>query len=821
MKSVKEIVIDNAALGIKTAFFSKKKGVLGYAEGNTIYLNKYYEGELELVNKHELLHFFENSKQFLGIKKIVLNILKEHDLETIRNIYYLRYFGLYTKEEIDNGVLDNEIIIDFILDNGYFDVRAEDYIKDAFDTIVKGSNGVKLTVEGRKYMNLTTSKNLKVRYSQASKWDQLFVEDFYNGKEKPNGENKYEVIANDAKKAAHSIINEWNPRIFEIDIEDNPYLKRRVDDSIRAAEAKGQYAVANYLREKYSAELASLAVDTRQSLANQYLITMKLLNESDYSDSFKYLIMKEFFTQTYRYEKGNRVIEKRKPNKTIMPFMFLNKFILDEIYSNVDKYSKFGDLYFNALDKYNKVFLKSGKVNFVKSDMGYWIKFNKGYDGDSELVTSAQNLGNLIIDTPWCTRFHPSQELKEGDFYVFVDAYGKPHLAVKMTDDEIDEVRGIKNGADQEIEEEYRTVAIDFLKKNSKIKNSKDWLLKEERNERLSNYLTLIRTNSLSDKDIRALVKDLSENESNVHANVNSNERELVQIICDNKEFRNRLASVSKEYPRVMEIIGEIECNERIKNYIKKIKAFNLDESELEQRFDDIHYKFYTYKYIFNQNKLIDLVNNTNNLLRNEAAKYFDCSPREVYIGPIEREYFDNRDSLPYKIVLGSVDAFAHEDLDLSKLELVYGDLKMSKTSDINLCNLEEVNGNVYVENCEDAVFDSLIVVGGSLNAQNSVVSLPRLRHVYGNVDLRGAKGKRLDRLMVVDDNLFIGNTKTKKLSGLKCVGGRIEADDDLVVELPSLETYGKENINCAKWLSSMFGYSSKEKRYIKKGLKK
>ena len=145
----------------------------------------------------------------------------------------------------------------------------------------------------------------------------------------------------------------------------------------------------------------------------------------------------------------------------------------------------------------------------------------------------------------------------------------------------------------------------------------------------------------------------------------------------------------------------------------------------------------------------------------------------------------------------------------------------MSKTSDINLCNLEEVNGNVYVENCEDAVFDSLIVVGGSLNAQNSVVSLPRLRHVYGNVDLRGAKGKRLDRLMVVDDNLFIGNTKTKKLSGLKCVGGRIEADDDLVVELPSLETYGKENINCAKWLSSMFGYSSKEKRYIKKGLKK
>ena len=35
----------------------------------------------------------------------------------IRKQYYLRYCGLYTEEEIQNGIIDTEIVIDILIDN--------------------------------------------------------------------------------------------------------------------------------------------------------------------------------------------------------------------------------------------------------------------------------------------------------------------------------------------------------------------------------------------------------------------------------------------------------------------------------------------------------------------------------------------------------------------------------------------------------------------------------------------------------------------------------------------------------------------------------
>ena len=48
----------NKSLGIVTSFYNAQDDILGYSENNIIYLNTHYKDNLELVNKHETLHFF-------------------------------------------------------------------------------------------------------------------------------------------------------------------------------------------------------------------------------------------------------------------------------------------------------------------------------------------------------------------------------------------------------------------------------------------------------------------------------------------------------------------------------------------------------------------------------------------------------------------------------------------------------------------------------------------------------------------------------------------------------------------------------------------
>ena len=68
-------------------------------------------------------------------------------------------------------------------------------------------------------------------------------------------------------------------------------------------------------------------------------------------------------------------------------------------------------------------------------------------------------------------------------------------------------MRGIKGGVDQELEDEYRQVAIDFLKENISVDGARIWLEKEERNQKLHEFLTKIRTGTLTEADISYLVE--------------------------------------------------------------------------------------------------------------------------------------------------------------------------------------------------------------------------------------------------------------------------------------------------------------------------
>ena len=70
---VKKIVNFNNKLGIKTEFFYGDEEILGYSEGNTIYLNLNSNQDFEKTNRHEVLHFFEDTEEFQIIKKQSVN----------------------------------------------------------------------------------------------------------------------------------------------------------------------------------------------------------------------------------------------------------------------------------------------------------------------------------------------------------------------------------------------------------------------------------------------------------------------------------------------------------------------------------------------------------------------------------------------------------------------------------------------------------------------------------------------------------------------------------------------------------------------------
>ena len=111
---MKEKIIEiNKRLGLNTEFISDQN-IQGYSIGKTIYINEM--GDIEKINKHELLHFYEETESFKKIKEKILEDNKEK-IDKIREAYELRYYGLYSKEEIENGIIDTEIVIDIMIDN--------------------------------------------------------------------------------------------------------------------------------------------------------------------------------------------------------------------------------------------------------------------------------------------------------------------------------------------------------------------------------------------------------------------------------------------------------------------------------------------------------------------------------------------------------------------------------------------------------------------------------------------------------------------------------------------------------------------------------
>lgn len=124
----------NDNLGFCTEFFHEKNGIISYTENGTIYLNTFYD-DIKLANKREILHHFERNPYFKAVKFACLKKIGNKEFKRLKKEYKLSYSKVYTEEEIKEGVIDTEIAIDVILNNGEFPDRVYRFAKNFYHEI--------------------------------------------------------------------------------------------------------------------------------------------------------------------------------------------------------------------------------------------------------------------------------------------------------------------------------------------------------------------------------------------------------------------------------------------------------------------------------------------------------------------------------------------------------------------------------------------------------------------------------------------------------------------------------------------------------------
>ena len=358
----------NKRFGLKTEFITSSD-TLGYSLGNTIYINESIEQDYERTNKHELLHFFEETEEFKKIKEELFNVNKDK-LEEIRNEYELRYFGLYSEEEIKAGAVDNEIAIDLMVDN--CSIEYDEGLKVG-DRLL---GEVEKSLEEKRYLNLSMSANIK--NMNLSEWEKLFVLNYYDGKEKKLSQNdKIGGIKQDITSYLDELYNmsEESMRLNP----NSPEVIREYESEIKALKARGENT--EYLESNKESGLNEIAEKVSKQQYEEYKHIVDLIKGLEYEPAFKALMLRETLTKTYKLDKdketGNRktIIKNRKLNESIAGHMVLNAQTLEFIYKNINniqEYQNFANLYFAALEVYKGSVAKESTISLdAKSSFNF------------------------------------------------------------------------------------------------------------------------------------------------------------------------------------------------------------------------------------------------------------------------------------------------------------------------------------------------------------------------------------------------------------------------------------------------------------------
>ena len=725
----KEIETFNKTFGIETVFYYDDKSICGYEENNTIYLNLNSKKDLKNVNMHELLHFFEETEMFNRIKERVIKRLNENNVfDELKEEYELKYFGIYSLDEIEKGIIDNEIVIDVLV--GDFPYFKKEELEDLCKEILKAE---KKETDSRRYLILNMNNN--IRNMNISKWEKIFASNYYKNKNYdgntpafPNN-NKEQVIKEDIEKELNKLYN-LDKDTFKISL-DSQSLIREYESELKALEQRGEKDKANYIRNNKINTLEELSNIYSEKLYEEYKHIVDFIKNANYEDAFKAIMLRETLLKVYKKDDTKVIVKQRKLNETIEGHMLLNEKVLNVIYNNLDTYENFKELYYAGVAEFNNVVRETSEItlkNVNTYGMGKWIKFDGRASDSKNYAENVIKLKTLVQDTPWCTKTLASTQLEQGDFYVFIDKDNKPHIAVKMNGNEIDEVRGIKNGNAQELEEEYRDVAISFLENNKDIKNGKNWLDKEEWNKRLIRYSKEIDDGTFAVEDVPKLIEDLSRSDYKSHFSANSN-----------------LKALKQKLPNVKKQLAEY---------------YNCTEEE------------------------ISLDNYT-------PIKETRC-PYMVILGDADFTNSNITDLGKLQFIGGDADFTNSNITDLGKLQSIGGDAYFDNSNITDLGKLQSIGGYAYFNDSKITTLGELQKIGGKAYFNNSeVTSLGKLQKIGGNVYFKNSKVTSLCKLQVIGGSALFEFSKVTDLGELQKIGGNVYFKNSKLTSLCKLQVIG------------------------------
>ena len=623
---------------------------------------------------------------------------------------------------------------------------------------------MELTIDKRK-IELNTRHSFGLSF-----WDLVFWQNnpiqINNEKQIPDKLNDF--IENELQR----LYNLATPENFVLNCENNPDLDRYINSELKALKAKGDTQAYNVVVNSTQKQNYALRFGTKQY--EEYKNLVEILKNSTYSKSFQCLILNETLNYTYRMDfsknEPNLIVNSRKPHITITGMINLPTQVLDFIYQNAPNYTTFKKLYLDAQVNFNNAITYSN-VNFENVDTfgkGFWIKVD-GIETDS--INYEQNVAKLkalTANTPWCTNTLAGSHLSEGDYYVFLDNTSKPHIAIKMKGNAIDEVRGIKNGNIQELEDDYRDVAINFLQNNVEIQNGREWLEREEWNNRLIQYKQKIKDGVFESKEIGVFIQDILKKDFGRHGG-NSNLEDIESLL---KEIKPQFA----EYFNCS--LDEICASdykpqdEQTCPYKVILKNANLENSNIND------------------------LGNLKIILGN--ATFGNCPLTNL--GELE-------------IIGGNANFYNSEVSSLNNLYTIGGDVLFLRSKVVDLGELTYIGGDASFYDCELDNLGKITTIGGSADFRSSkisnlndleyigcdvwfensnITSLGKLTKIGRDAIFYNSDVVDLGNLKIIGDNAYFKRSKITSLKNLLSIGGSADFSNSLITDLGDLKSIGK-----------------------------
>jgi hypothetical protein len=574
--------------------------------------------------------------------------------------------------------------------------------------------------------------------------------------------------------------------------EDSEGVTFFIENNIKALKRGGSsLEVIEKEREKLTNEFERLKIiqdfaNTQREALDKWV---DYLGQSDYPQAFLYLMLKTILNYNYDLKLNKLFDRTNQTTRNITPFDAGT--LADLFYSNSNYLLQD---YAQLMSENSQKILNSKEV-IDETESGKWIKFNGGSKTPpSEIEKNGKQLMQLVQNTYWCTKSAGGDQLKGGDFYVYVTEIGGevlPQIAVRMNENEVGELRGNESSS-QDLSAESLPVARNFLTKNIPNNSGKRWLDSIEYNERCVEMGNRFEQEGLYENFISDYLELLSQKSKyKVDYGENGN---VVGMVTKFEEAKERLPN--EYYER-----GDIESNYLMLSPLTKYFIGNLNRYEMQtlssQNINLSDLSNWKLKYISGSFDCADIVTNLGNIefigddltlsqITNDFGSVKHIGGR-FEMGSAQITSLGNIESIGSGFVVNS------NLTNLGKLKKIGWLSVISCGEQFTFGDLEEVKGDLIIK-VSDTNFDvgNLKTVGGSFDASKTLLTdLKGLESVGNDFTIAGSKIKLFENLKTIGGNADFSNNFSSSTQNIESILGNIKLLNSRIMEFPKLSIVG------------------------------